>query len=83
MGFVGAGVANAALLWTESRRELEVSIHREKTRDHENWEPDVLSQVPTYVHGPATLTTALFLPCWTRECEPDLLSAVGPNLVHA
>ena len=78
-----AGVANAALLWTESRRELEVSIHREKTRDHENWEPDVLSQVPTYVHGPATLTPAFFLPCRTRGFEPDLLSAVVLNLVHA
>ena len=53
MGCVVAGVANAALLWTESRRELEVSIHKEKTRDHENWEPDVLSQVSQPCPGPA------------------------------
>jgi len=36
-----------ALLWTESRRALEVSIHKEKTRDHETWEADLLSHVRT------------------------------------
>ena len=41
----GAGVETTAQLWTEDRRALEVDIHKEKTRDHENWEPDLLSQV--------------------------------------
>jgi len=40
-----AGAPTTALLWTESRRALEVSIHKEKTRDHETWEPDLLSHV--------------------------------------
>ena len=40
-----AGVETTAQLWTEDRRALEVFIHKEKTRDHENWEPDLLSQV--------------------------------------
>lgn len=40
-----AGAETTAQLWTEDRRALEVDIHKEKTRDHENWEPDLLSQV--------------------------------------
>ena len=43
--FASAGVETTAQLWTEDRRALEISIHKEKTRDHENWEPDLLSQV--------------------------------------
>ncbi len=42
-----AGAPTTALLWTESRRALEVSIHKEKTRDHETWEADLLSHVRT------------------------------------
>ena len=43
-----AGVETTAQLWTEDRRALEVTIHAEKTRDHENWEPDLLSQVARF-----------------------------------
>ncbi|KAK9826434.1 hypothetical protein WJX81_005249 [Elliptochloris bilobata] len=38
------GVATTVQLWTEDRRALVVTIHKEKTRDHKNWEPDLLPQ---------------------------------------
>lgn len=40
-----AGAAkNLNEIWTEYRKELEFTIHKEKTKDHEVAAPDLLSQ---------------------------------------
>ena len=41
----GAGAAKSLNeIWTDYRKELEFTIHKEKTKDHEVAAPDLLSQ---------------------------------------
>ena len=75
-----AGVETTAQLWTEDRRALEVDIHKEKTRDHENWEPDLLSQVARIL-GPVWGACPRVHACAAIHAEHLCIPAV-PGRVH-